>query len=260
VDMDDDMNSIAPGNVAFHAYRHSNKRSPLSWRYAMESCQHATLVTTSTPELQKVYARKGNGVVIDNYVPEAVLDLDVTPAADGFGWAGTTISHPGDLQVTGGTAQRLVNEGHPFRVVGGKSQVQEKLKLKEEPFHTGYIGLDVWCRAIAATYSVGIIPLEPSAFNRSKSRLKGIEHMAAGVPWIASPREEYRRLHRESGCGLLAETPKEWYAQVKRMLTDDVFRKEQIERGKEYMKDQTFQAQAWRWAEAWTQALKLQRG
>lgn len=259
VDMDDDMSAIAPGNIAFHAYRHSNKQSQLSWRYAMDSCQHATMVTTSTATLQKVYARRGNGVVIDNYVPEAVL-TEVTPASDGFGWAGVTHSHPEDLQMTGLVPRQLREEGHPLRVVGGQSKVKEKLRLTSEPEYTGSIGLEHWVNTIASTYIVGMIPLEASAFNRAKSRLKGIEHMAAGVPWVASPREEYRRLNRESGCGFLADTPKEWYAQLKRLLTDDVLRKEQIDMGRQYMKDQTFQAQAWRWAEAWETALKIQRG
>ena len=34
IDMDDDMSSIHPDNVAYQAYRHSNKRTPLSWKWA----------------------------------------------------------------------------------------------------------------------------------------------------------------------------------------------------------------------------------
>ena len=83
--------------------------------------------------------------------------------------------------------------------------------------------------------------------------------MAAGVAWVASPREEYRKLHRESGCGLLADTPKQWYQHLKRLLDDDVFRKEQVEMGREYMVGQTIQANAWRWQEAWSRALEIQR-
>jgi len=83
--------------------------------------------------------------------------------------------------------------------------------------------------------------------------------MAGGIPWVASPRQEYRRLTRESGCGLLADTPKDWYRQLKLLLTDDVLRKEQAERGLEFMRDQTYQAQAWRWAEAWTRAVEIQK-
>lgn len=259
IDMDDDMSSIHAGNIAYHAYRHSNERSPLSWRWAMECCKRATMVTTSTAQLQKVYAKHGRGRVIDNYVPEATLRYE-SVETDGFGWSGTTLTHPADLQVTVPTVQRLLDEGFPFKVVGGRSKVRQSLRLIQEVDYTGSVGLQDWIRTIGETYSVGMIPLEASAFNTSKSRLKGIEHMAAGVPWVASPREEYRRLTRESGCGFLASTPKEWYSQLKRLLTDDVLRKEEIEKGRQYMQDQTIQRQAWRWMEAWTDALKMERG
>lgn len=259
IDMDDDMSSIHPGNIAYHAYRHSNTKSPLSWKWATECCRRATLVTTSTIALQKVYAKHGRGTVIDNYVPAATL-CDNRPEVGGFGWAGTTVSHPADLQVAGTAVSRLMEEGHDFRVVGDSSKVRQNLRLPRDPSYTGTVALADWVRTIGQTYDVGMIPLEASAFNTSKSRLKGIEHMAAGIPWIASPREEYRRLQRESGCGLLAASPKEWYSHLKLLLTDDVLRVEQADQGRAYMQDQTIQANAWRWAEAWEVALKMQRG
>jgi glycosyltransferase involved in cell wall biosynthesis len=258
VDMDDDMSSIHPHNIAFHVYRHRSN-SPFSWKWAHESCKAATLVTTSTAALQKVYARHGRGVVLDNYIPAAYLSFP-TEESGTFGWAGTTKSHPNDLQVTGRAVQALIDEGYRFQVVGGRSAVQQCLKLKEPPACTGSVELTEYARRIAEKIDVGMIPLAPTAFNSSKSRLKGIEYMSVGVPWVASPREEYRKLHRESGCGLLANTPKEWMAQLKRLLDDETLRKEQAEAGREYMKDQTYQAQAWRWMEAWTKALEIQRG
>ena len=258
VDMDDDMSSIHPLNSAYHMYRHANKNTPYSWKWAMECCRRATLVTTSTTTLQKVYAKHGRGVVIDNYVPEKTLGYDTTDMP-GFGWAGTTVSHPGDLQILGTTVTRLEAEGYPFTVVGGRSKVRQALRMDHEPTYTGHVGLEDWIKTIGSTYSVGMIPLEQTAFNTSKSRLKGIEHMAAGIPWIASPREEYRRLHRESGCGFLAATPRQWYDHLKRLLTDDVLRKEQADMGRQYMTDQTIQANAWRWHAAWEQALRIDR-
>lgn len=258
IDMDDDMSAIDRDNVA-HAMYSPRSNTPYSWKYASESCKRATFVTTSTRALQKVYAPHGRGAVLDNYVPQACL-LDSHTDTGRFGWAGTTMSHPNDLQVTGRTVGRLLDEGQQFRVVGGPSKVQQALKLTQGVDYTGSVDLIDWIKTIGASYDVGMVPLALSTFNTAKSRLKGIEHMAAGVPWVASPREEYRRLHRESGCGLLADTPKDWYTQLIRLLGDEVLRKEQTEMGMEYMKDQTYQAQAWRWLEAWERALKVQRG
>lgn len=258
VDMDDDMSSIHPDNSAFRNY-HTASRTPYSWRTAEECCRLATMVTTSTRTLQRVYAGHGRGRVLDNYVPEVCLNFD-KPETGLFGWAGTTSSHPNDLQVTGTAVSQLVDEGFGFKVVGGRSKVQAALRLKSEPEYTGTVELIRWIKTIAESYDVGMVPLATTAFNTAKSRLKGIEHMAAGVPWVASPREEYRRLHRESGCGFLAERPKDWLQHLKRLLTDDVLRKEQAAMGKEYMQSQTYEANAYKWAEAWTEAVRIQRG
>jgi len=259
VDMDDDMSSIDPSNAAYWEYS-PRSSTPFSWRYAQESCDEATLVTTSTRALQKVYAKHGRGMVIDNFVPEAYLDFEATAEVGTFGWAGTLKSHPNDLQVVGRAVADVMKSGASFRTVGDGKGVRGVLKLPEEPFSTGTVGMVDWVRTIVATYSVGMVPLAPTAFNAGKSRLKGIEQMACGIPFVYSPREEYRRLNRESGCGLPADTPKQWYSQLQRLLTDDVLRKEQAEMGKEYMRGQTYQANAWRWGEAWDRAYQIERG
>jgi Glycosyl transferases group 1 len=257
VDMDDDMSSIHPNNAAYHIYRHTSG-TPMSWRNAWESCKAATLVTTSTKSLQKVYAPHRRGVVVDNYVPAAYLHFPKT-VTNTFGWAGTVKSHPNDPQVTGNTCQKLVDQGHQFKVVGQQYGVRSAFRMREDPPVTGSVGLENWARTIAETIDVGMVPLAPTSFNTSKSRLKGIEMMAVGVAWVASPREEYRKLSKESGVGLLADTPKEWYQKIKLLMEDDALRKEQAEAGKEYMRTQTYEANAWRWIEAWQHALEIQR-
>lgn len=278
VDMDDDMSNIHPLNTAFNVYRHNHRMTGGGWnetivaekrkdpkmpshKYAAESCKLASLVVTSTKELQRVYARHGRGVVIDNYVPEACLSFEKKQEDDDlvFGWAGHTHAHPDDLQVVGNGVQRVIDDGFTFKIVGQKSKARQNLRLKEEPYFTGSTPVADWVRTIAMTLDVGMAPLAATAFNRSKSRLKPIEMMSVGVPWVASPREEYRRVAKESGCGLLADTPKAWYESLKRLLTDDVFRKEQSEAGKVYMRSQTYEANAWRWWEAWQYALDLEK-
>jgi hypothetical protein len=258
VDMDDDMSCIHPGNIAFNMYRHKSNVSVLSWKWASESCKRATMITATTPALLRRYASPGRGMILENYIPGTCLQYN-KPITGNFGWAGTTKSHPNDLQVTGQVVQNLIDDGYEFRVVGGRSKVKECLRLRELPQVTGSVELNIWVKTIAETYDVGMIPLAPTAFNAAKSCLKGKEHMAVGVPFVYSPREDYRRLGRESGCGLAAEKPKDWYTQLRRLLTDDTLRKEQAEMGKEYMRDQTYEAQAWRWMEAWETAYRLQR-
>lgn len=257
IDMDDDMTCIHPDNSAFWLYRPGSS-SPLSWRIASDVCKQATYVTTTTRALQRTYASHGRGQIIDNYVPGTYLKFP-SPETGYFGYAGTTLSHPNDPQVTGNATQRLIDDGYKFRQIGGPAGIKRAFKLKEEPDSTGALGLEKWALTIADSIDVGMVPLAPTAFNTAKSRLKGLEYMSLGIPWVASPREEYRRLAKESGGGLLADTPKDWYNKIKLLMDDEVQRKELAEAGRAYMADQTYEKQAYRWLEAWTEALMIER-
>ena len=77
-------------------------------------------------------------------------------------------------------------------------------------------------------FHVGFIPLTRNPFNEAKSNLKGLEYAAAGIPFIATPTEEYRLL-AEAGVGRLAETPDEWRDHATELLDPDV-RKAEAER------------------------------
>lgn len=257
IDMDDDMSTIHPENGAFHMYRH-HSNTPLSWRYADISCKIASMVTVSTPQLLKTYAKHGRGRVIDNYIPESYLSVPHV-STESFGWAGTTKSHPNDPQVTAPMVQKLTSEGYRFRVVGGDKKVASAFRMTDPPEMTGMVGLRDWIPTIASTLDVGWAPLAATAFNSSKSRLKPLEYMAAGVAWVGSPREAYRKLHRESGCGLLADNPKQWYNHTKELLANETLRKEQVEAGYDYLKSQTYEQNAWRYWEAWTEAVTAER-
>lgn len=257
IDMDDDMSCIHRDNGAYGMY-HPRSNTPFSWRNASEACANATLVTTSTKPLGQVYAKHGRHQVIDNFVPERYLDIEVE-RTDAFGWAGTTQSHPDDLQVVGGSVRDLVADGFNFQVVGPPSGVKQALRLKQEPAYSGKVSLYDW-PAETAKLQVALAPLSASKFNTSKSRLKLIEASSVGVPWVASPRAEYRRTFQESGAGILADTPKQWYVGVRKLLEDEVLRKELGERGREWMRTQTIEANSWRWWEAWTRAYEIEQG
>jgi intein/homing endonuclease len=99
-----------------------------------------------------------------------------------------------------------------------------------------------------------------AGFVSHNSRLKAIEAASVGVPWVGSPRAEYRRFHQESGSGLLADNRKDWYRVVRQLMDDASMRQELGEKGREYMQTQTVEKNAWRLWDAWTRALEIQRG
>jgi glycosyltransferase involved in cell wall biosynthesis len=257
VDMDDNLTCIHRQNLAYLNY-HPRSNTPYSWKNTEDACRAASMVTVSTRALMRVYAKHGRGMVIDNFVPEYFLGIEGQKTGH-FGWPGTTHSHPADLQTCGKAVQELIDSGYKFRVIGPPSKVKEKLKLNEEPQYTEVISTPVWPYAVASL-DVVLAPLEISTFNDAKSRLKIIEASAVGVPWVASPRTEYRRFSAESQAGILAERPKDWYKGVKQLMDDEVLRKELGERGREYMRTQTVEANSWRLLEAWTKAYEIEQG
>jgi hypothetical protein len=259
IDMDDDLSCIHPDNKAFINYHPRNPKTPFSWKNVEQACKAATMVTVSTKQLLGVYARHGRGHVIDNYVPERYLQIKADQDKV-FGWPGTTDSHPNDLQVTGGAVRELVDAGYEFRVIGPVTQAKGALRLKEQPPHTGVVQLADWASEIAKL-QVSLAPLASTQFNSSKSALKIYEAMSVGVPWVASPRAEYRRVYAESkGAGFLVDNRKDWVKVTKRLMDDAALRQELSEKGKAYMASRTIEKNAWRLLEAWERAYEIQRG
>jgi len=273
VDMDDDLSKIDPNNPAFYGFQVKTGSPMHNREHAMRACLDATLVTVSTPALLKVYAPHGRGVVLENRVPAAYLDVPHRDSAS-IGWAGSIHSHPTDLAAVGPAVQRLVREGveywgagPDYHRQGGDGGLRKALGVSEEEAQrgdfgtTGDLSFEEW-RYGVATLGVGLAPLADTEFNRSKSWLKPLEYMALGVPWIGSPRAEYTRLRALSGVGVLARDPKDWYQLAKRAAADRDWREEQSAAGRAAIAEHglTYEAGAWHWAEAWEHAMKIQRG
>jgi hypothetical protein len=261
VDMDDDLSKIDPRNPAYH-WLHPKTGMDHNWDNAALACRDATWVTTSTPALQKVYGRpagyEANSSVLYNMVEGRALDLVGAEDTGRFGWTGNPRSHPGDPQVMGSTVQRLVGEGHGFHMVGPTIGVAKEFRIPEESITTsGVLDTTVWLEALSALH-VGLAPLADTSFNKSKSWLKPLELSARGVPCVMSPRAEYLRINA-LGAGVLAPNPKSFYREVKRLLTDDAWHTEVVERSREAVRALTIEANAWRWAEVWERAYKLER-
>jgi hypothetical protein len=256
VDMDDDLSSIHPKHAAYEKYQ-PRPGSKHNWKNAEAACHQATMVTTSTPALQKVYAPHGRGVVLRNCVPAAYLDSPRVES-DVIGWAGSVHSHPDDLKEVGTAVRRLVSQGHRFRIVGPPYGVTKELDLDAMPEATGNVGFADWPSTVAGL-GVGIAPLADSIFNRAKSELKILEYSATGVPWIASPRAEYAAFHERTGAGLLASKPQHWFARLRELATNSALRAEMSEAGRLAAAEQTVEANAWRWLQVWQDAYRIER-
>lgn len=271
IDVDDDLASIHPSNPAWtdlHPNRDADvvkaksaKPHMHSWHNLAEACKNATLVTATSLALLQRYAVHRRSRFIPNYLADHYYHPTDATRDDVVCWPASLHSHPDDPSAVGNALQRLVMVGIRFRVASGDAQkVVEAFSLPSEKFVetlAEHVDIRDWPATLARS-RVGIAPLADTRFNAAKSWLKPLELSAVGVPWVASPRAEYRRLN-ELGCGVLAEKPKVWYSVIRRLMRDDEWWTELSEAGLSVANDLRLSNHAWRWWEAWSEALAVER-
>lgn len=269
VDVDDDLAAVHPANPAWtdlHPHREKFVKTPRdqphmhSWHHLAAACRDATLVTATTPALLKRYAAHGRGRLLPNYLADHYYGIERVDS-DLIGWPAALHSHPDDPPALGNAVARLVNEGFRFKVTSVRDGVAAAFGLTSDDQVEridGPVDLLDWPRVVAEI-GVGVAPLADTRFNESKSWLKGLELAAVGVPWVGSPRAEYTRLSG-LGCGLLAEKSKQWYRLLRDLATNAERRRELSEAGRAVAETLRLRDHAWRWWEAWDDALAVGGG
>jgi hypothetical protein len=266
IDIDDDLASVHPSNPAYAAlhpkneYRRTQSGQPSrhSWHHLQAACRDATLVTCSTPALAQRYGSHGRARVLWNYLPDHYYGLEHEDS-DLLGWPAAIASHPDDPSATGGAVARLITEGRRFHCVGDPAGVASAFGAPTAEI-TGIEGVNVydWPGEVNKI-GVGIAPLADTRFNTAKSWLKPLEMSALGIPWVASPRAEYERLHR-MGAGITTDRSRIWYRELDRLLSSEELRAEVSGRGREVADRLRLAGHVDEWWSAWEHALHLQRG
>jgi glycosyltransferase involved in cell wall biosynthesis len=255
VEIDDDMARMDSRHPMYGQLNPT--RSPEhNWRWLHVACRLADLVTVTTPALAARYGAHGRVVVLPNRVPARLLDIERHSDGRTVGWAGWTVTHPADLRVThGGVTAALDSTGGRFLKVGPADDAWKDLNLHAMPETTGPLfDIDDYYRALGRL-DVGIVPLQDTQFNRAKSFLKGLEYQACGTPWVASPVDDYLALAAYGAGTLAKDRSRDWQRAIERLLTDETFRAEESERGREIVREHlTLEANGHLWAEAWEAA------
>jgi len=256
VDVDDDLDALHDR----HPYRsevdgtHPDKDR----RYLHQACQLADAVTVTTPALADRYGY-GKAVILPNLVPAAYLRhrrIRSKRTAEPLlvGWTGRPISHIGDTAVMGCRVGPITAAAGARFAAWGESADRTFAEVAVPPKarrRMPYKALRGGYPAQVAKLDVGLVPLEDSAFNRAKSWLKGIEYAALGVPFVASPTPEYRRL-ADLGAGELAASPAEWADRVASLCASERRRADLAAAGREVASTLTYEAHSHLWWDAWT--------
>jgi hypothetical protein len=245
VDMDDCFDTVSVNHAIHGRYTTEHLHS---------ACKAASLVTCSTPALAERYGY-GHAEVLRNRIPAARLDVRRAGRREPVpwvGWYGSLASHPDDPRATGGgVGAAMAGTDAEFVFIGPKDEGPQMAELIGVPEvkATGYYSME-GLPAVVAEFDIGLVPLDLSPFNAAKSALKGLEMAAVGVPVIASPTDEYRRLATAGAC-LTAASAADWRDLVGLMLHSKNTRHVQAERGYEWARTQTYEEHADGWRTAW---------
>lgn len=261
VELDDDVSRLDPNHPNKFAW--DGKIDPdVHWRNLRKICGFADLVICTTQALADRFAPHGRYAVLENCVPEALLSMPKKSNGRTLGWTGAIQSHVGDLDVTHGGVAEALRRNPDWRFLklgGGPEMVQRGLGLDRRPDATGPIPFEAYHPEIGLL-DVGIAPLAPTAFNEAKSWLKIIEYGAFGIPSVVSPMPEYLALAEEGMALVAKDRGRNWCSAVRSLMEDESLRIEVGECAKQNVKDHhTYEGNAWRWAEAWEQAIENRR-
>lgn len=228
VDIDDFHFAMDEENVAHAATNpHTNPMNNRMW-YEM-GIRQADHVTVSTAFLADFYGRRCRDVrLVRNAVETERFSPVYQPDSPVYGWLGGTLWRSGDIELLASwfpsfTADHGVTVHHAGHIPGDPRHFAIRAGLKA--VRTSSMKSISGVPEMLENFHVGLVPLVRNAFNEAKSYLKGLEYAAAGIPFIATPTEEYRLLH-SAGVGRLATTPDEWRDHATELLDVDIRREE----------------------------------
>lgn len=252
-DMDDDLWNVPDDNPAYHYF--ANPRLQQGLRDHMGK---AHVVTASTYALRdRLYEEMEDDgpivIVMPNTIPARLLDVPRLQAGSTVrvGWTGSA------------THQRDWDDAVPY--VKRARARHDEMRLLTAGYQPQGLPVDAhlgWTQSLDAHYErlasfdVGLAPLRPSVFNRSKSHIKALEMMALGIPVIASESEAYSGLIVHGKNGLLVRHPHEWTTYLSRLINDPDLRAQMGEEARQTASAYTSEAYADLWNEVYTLAIE----
>lgn len=241
---DDDLWSIDPTNV-----RAAKVFTPELLRAVEHCASTAHMVTVSTEPLGEVMRQfNPNVVVIPNHIDAALLEVD-RRRADRLtvGWGGGD-SHRRDWQMVAPAVRRFLdrNPDVDFHMIGADYRAEAKLRGR----WTGWSArlIDYYMKI---DFDIGLAPLVPSVFNRSKSHIKALEYAALGIPVIASDAAPYRDFVIDGVTGFLVSRPHEWELRLRDLVNDADMRESMGAKAREHARQFSIN-EGWRlWRDAY---------
>lgn len=242
LEFDDDLWNIEGTSPIAHGFFNLEMQDR-----ARQNLAVADLVTTTTDHLANRLSEYTTAPieVIPNHVSSWLVDHEPERAADvtTIGWAGSA-THLGDWAELSSELRRFLqrNQGVELHTMG-----VDLATRWPKTRHTGWHnGIDDYLRAI--DFHIGLAPLRPSLFNKSKSALKAMEYGALGIPVVASNCGPYADYVRHGETGFLVDRPHEWPIYLRQLLEDRDLREEMGRKARSHVTSTSLiEDNLWRW-------------
>jgi len=247
-EVDDDFFNIDPTSIGWDYYRQDNVRDNVRRNAAM-----ADIVTVSTPYLADLMREHNpNVALIPNYIPGVALGMDAPrdPAEVVVGWT-SSATHDMDYPVVEQALKRTLAR-HPQVLVhflGASYPGLPPERVRWTKWIRSHVDYLKWVQRL---FDVGIAPLKPHIFNRSKSHLKALEYAALGIPAVVSDSPAYHDFVRHGQTGYLVGRDHEWSKWLGLLVNDPAARAAIGGAARVYAAEWTIEGNIGRWATALT--------
>jgi glycosyltransferase involved in cell wall biosynthesis len=267
IDIDDFYEGLSPTN---HAYKVTDPETnpEVNREHYWTMIENADAIITSTPFLHDYYKNeKGlknvfmvrNAIDIDRWKPRQ----DHARWLPTVGWVGAIPWRSNDLETLQPWFGSFLEENHlSFHHSGHIPEIKnvnafKQLGIPESVKFTNQKRMPISkYPEMFRKIDIGIVPLNDIPFNHAKSTIKGLEYVAAGIPYIASYSPEYE-FFANQGIGRMAKNEQEWIGHLEE-LQNPKTRKEDIERNYENVKQlHTIKARGEEWNDVFKKILDL---
>ena len=247
LELDDDLWTIDPSNAKPYRVFNRELQGNLERNIAA-----ADVVTVTTDYLAEIVSKwSSNVVVVPNRVPAWLLEHD-RPRRDALtvGWGGSS-SHAMDWADPAPQVGRFLKRNPTVRahLVGGMFPSMRSWPASQ-------VQVTKWVDSVADYYRVldfdiGLAPLRPHVFNRSKSMLRLAELSALGIPVIASDVGPYSDPTFHGERGFLVKSDHEWGTHLRTLVGDAELRAEMSRNTRSWAAQHTVEGNLDSWLPAW---------
>jgi glycosyltransferase involved in cell wall biosynthesis len=206
---------VSPANSYLSYFRCAGKTATL--------CRLAQRVIVGNDHLYSYAARYNRNVtVVPTTVDTAKYQLAPTPTGSPpiIGWTGS-YSTEQYLGLIRPALQRL-RRRRDFKivVVGGRTFTAPGIAVEHRALNPASEVTDI------SDFTIGLMPLLDTSWERGKCGLKALQYMALGIPAVVSPVGVNAQIIRHGENGFLATTEDEWVEVLDQLLADPQLRQQ----------------------------------